>query len=116
MQLVITRNNVLSLVIFNWPLGTTKSRGFLFSLFLFFTESGCRLCRLLGDVVISQGGVVPHIAPVRRCITIEKGNHLIHCFQELLPGKSRYTIFSILLLGIMANYSISKSKKDAEEA
>jgi len=28
------------------------------------------LCRLLGDVVISQGGVVPHIAP------------------ELLPGKS----------------------------
>ena len=67
MQLVITRNNVLSLVIFNWQLETTKSRDFLLSSFIrfLFTEFGCRLCRLLGDVVISQGGVVPHIAPVR---------------------------------------------------
>jgi hypothetical protein len=28
-------------------------------------ECSCRLNRLLGDVVISQGGVVPHIAAVR---------------------------------------------------
>jgi hypothetical protein len=65
MQPVITRNNVLSLVIFNWLLGTTKSRvSYLVSIIINFTESGFRLCRLLGDVVISQGGVVPHIAPV----------------------------------------------------
>lgn len=41
---------------------------------------------------------------------------LICRLQELLPGKSRYAILSILLVGIVANYSISKSKKDAEEA
>jgi hypothetical protein len=79
-------------------------------------EFCCRLCRLLGDVVISQGGVVPHIAPVRPVVLSTIGDGLIRCFQELLPGKSRYTVLSSLLVRIMANYSISKSKKDAEEA
>ena len=64
MRLVITRNNVLSLVIFNLQLETTKSSFFFCFVLLSFMESGYRLNRLLGDVVISQGGVVPHIAPV----------------------------------------------------
>ena len=48
-----------------------------------------RLNRLLGDVVISQGGVVPHIAAVRRSPLLFM-YQLIICIQELLPSKSRY--------------------------
>jgi hypothetical protein len=37
----------------------------LFFMTMNFTEASYRLNKLLGDVVISQGGVVPHIAAVR---------------------------------------------------
>jgi C-terminus of histone H2A len=51
-----------------------------------------RLNRLLGDVVISQGGVVPHIAAV--CPSFISFTYcLIIRVQELLPSKSRYAIY-----------------------
>lgn len=44
-------------------------------------ESGCRLNKLLGDVVISQGGVVPHIAPVCHVNLLFIGDYLIRLFS-----------------------------------
>ncbi len=58
--LVITRNNVLCLVTCNSPSGMTKSES-LPSFICFLSLTVLRLNKLLGDVVISQGGVVPHI-------------------------------------------------------
>lgn len=49
----------------------------------------CRLNKLLGDVVISQGGVVPFINPeVSHCIVGKSGSVLTHCLQ-LLPSKTQ---------------------------
>jgi hypothetical protein len=63
----------LSLVIYSSPSETTRSAFKHFSTSLSLADSNLaffRLQKLLGNVVISQGGVVPHIAP------------------ELLPTKS----------------------------
>lgn len=69
--LVITRSNVLSPVICSSPSVTTKSTSLYVSLLWLRTHNTIfRLNKLLGSVVISQGGVVPHINP------------------ELLPNKS----------------------------
>ena len=70
MQLVITRSNVLCPVISNLPSETMKSPSCPSSHFRSAADAVIRLNKLLGDVVISQGGVVPYISP------------------ELLPGKS----------------------------
>lgn len=70
MRLVITRSNVSSLVTFNSPSVMTKSVC-LWVYIKALSDKHChRLNKLLGDVVISQGGVVPFIQP------------------ELLPSKS----------------------------
>lgn len=62
------------------------------------SEESHRLNKLLGDVVISQGGVVPHIAAVSSYI-VGLGSFCPYTpVQELLPTKS------------------SKSKKDADDA
>lgn len=70
MLLVTTRNNVLSLVISSSLSEMTKSKLFFIDIFDRLANVFFRLNKLLGDVVISQGGVVPHIA------------------AELLPSKS----------------------------
>lgn len=58
----------------------------------------CRLNRLLGQVVISQGGVVPHIAAVSNIVLGLSALDPEMGLQELLPSKS------------------SKSKKEGDEA
>jgi hypothetical protein len=70
MPLVITRSNVLSLVTCNSQSGMMKSTldwflGFKVTKNNFFFLD--RLNKLLGDVVISQGGVVPFINPEVSC-------------------------------------------------
>lgn len=63
------------------------------STFAHFRADDCfRLNRLLGDVVISQGGVVPHIAAVRH-FPSSSIHVLIIRVQELLPSKSRFARF-----------------------
>ena len=70
MLLAITRSSVSFLVTFNSPFETMKSKfGFPLSM-IDLTRIILRLNKLLGHVVISQGGVVPNINP------------------ELLPSKS----------------------------
>lgn len=63
MLLVITRNNVLSHVTCNLPFETMRSTHEQSNPDHTLTRLSSRLNKLLGDVVISQGGVVPHIDP-----------------------------------------------------
>lgn len=64
MLLVITRSNVSFPVTYNLRLEMMKSTSLGLDLLVYRADSIlCRLNRLLGDVVISQGGVVPHINP-----------------------------------------------------
>lgn len=70
-QLVTTRSAVLTLVTFNSPSETMKSE--LLLLFIcrnLGLHQYSRLSKLLGDVIISEGGVVPYINPAVRWILL----------------------------------------------
>lgn len=69
-----------------------------------------RLNRLLGDVVISQGGVVPHIAAVRPC-PLSSIYRLIVRFQELLPSKSRCAILLVCVTSANAYLCYQQRKE-----
>ena len=88
------RNNVLFLAISNSPSETMRSRsqgpGRRYLLNVIFT----RLNKLLGDVVISQGGVVPFINP------------------ELLPSKTR-SVHSVHLAIRVSDSATAKARRRA---
>jgi histone H2A len=70
-QLVTTRSAVSTLVTFNSPSETMKSE--LLLLFIcrnLGLHQSSRLSKLLGDVIISEGGVVPYINPAVRWILL----------------------------------------------
>lgn len=68
MPLVITRSSVSSPGISSLPSETTRSKLKFSSATVCLLIITCRLNKLLGDVVISQGGVVPFINPEVRTV------------------------------------------------
>ena len=62
-----------------------KSNISLFYVMLNHAEEALRLNKLLGDVVISQGGVVPHIAAVSRYIIGLVHSVPTHSFRNSYP-------------------------------
>ena len=72
--LVITRSTVSFLVIFNWPSATMRSE--CCHVLLFMSHLSCRrLGKLLGDVVISQGGVGEYCS----CLFFLISNSFVQC-------------------------------------
>ena len=74
----ITRSSVLYLVIYSLPSGTMRSEFRVFFTLQVLKGLG-RLNKLLGDVVISQGGVVPHINPEVRSSQLKRRWALLTC-------------------------------------
>lgn len=89
---MLFRNNVLSLATSSSPSGMTRSK-FPGPRLRFSLNICGRLNKLLGDVVISQGGVVPFINP------------------ELLPSKARF-VHSVYSIVYLSDIRHSKGKKE----
>jgi C-terminus of histone H2A len=74
-----------------------------------------RLNRLLGDVVISQGGVVPHIAAVRPIFSVV---HFVsnHSSSGTTSQQIKVLYISIMHYLLLIICFTSKGRKEAEEA
>ena len=84
-----TRSSVSCPGTCNLPSGTTRSELLHFVLGGLQLTFYSRLNKLLGDVVISQGGVVPFINPEVRCYGFDiTDSMLMECLQ-LLPSKTQ---------------------------
>lgn len=94
-QLVTTRSAVSTLATFNSPSETMKSElpPFVYFVAILAYISPPRLSKLLGDVIISEGGVVPYINPAVRWILLAAQiflflNSLNSCSQRRAKSKA----------------------------